>query len=101
MNMADAETFANFACGFTTHLLRMDPTHNFHVLTFYIAVRVIERLLDEDDMNMRDATKLFIFSKTYKKVCEIKTGLYKESPELIYDMLKEELSQRASEESPE
>ena len=63
---------------------------------YYINVKhlsrpIIEMLITEQQFNKYDAADMFYNSKTFSKLSDKTTGLYKEQWTAIYDMLKVEL----------
>jgi hypothetical protein len=49
-------------------------------------------LMEQQHMDMETALRTLYSSKTYRNLTQPETGLYFQSPQYIYDFLKEELS---------
>ena len=65
--------------------------NNFDLLVEYITDRVLEWIMQEQNIGLEEALLLFHNSETFDKLCEKRTDLYIESPAYIYDLLKDEL----------
>ena len=62
----------------------------------YLAKDLIEMLVKDKGLSVRDAFDVLYQSETFKKVENQDTGLYYQSPVYVMDMLEEELSLRDS-----
>ena len=58
----------------------------------YLAKDLIEMLVKNKGLSVRDAFDVLYQSETFKKVENQDTGLYYQSPVYVMDMLEEELS---------
>ena len=48
------------------------------------------RVMEEEHLSMKDALRIVFASKLYAKLQDPSTGLYREGPVYLYDMLCEE-----------
>lgn len=67
------------------------PNNNFDFLVEYITSRVVEWIMRDQNIGLKEALLLFHNSETFDKLCEKRTDLYIESPAYIYELLKNEL----------
>jgi len=58
-----------------------------------LAAEVVEKYAINNDMNLTDALKLFMKTKTFDLLCDPESFLYLESVEYVYDMLEAELEE--------
>ena len=58
-----------------------------------LAAEVVEKYALNNDMNLTDALKLFMKTKTFDLLCDPESFLYLESVEYVYDMLEAELEE--------
>ncbi|MDR0823330.1 MAG: hypothetical protein LBN20_06095 [Endomicrobium sp.] len=57
----------------------------------FISESLISSIMSDAKLNRLPAMDAFYKSNTFKKLSDIKTGLYTESPAYVYDMYKEEI----------
>lgn len=65
--------------------------NNFEFLVVYITTRVVEMLIKDRQIGLKEALLLFHNSETFEKLCDRKTDMYIESPGYIYEIFQEEL----------
>jgi hypothetical protein len=51
-------------------------------------------LVEEQNKTIEQALNIFYNSITFEKICDVKTGLYRESAGYNYDILQDELKMR-------
>lgn len=51
-----------------------------------------EYLVNDFSFDLKQALRVVYNSKTYGKLCDIRTGLYFQSPLYVYDFLKNEIT---------
>jgi len=57
----------------------------------HLAVALANILVEEEKKTIVQALNIVCNSTTFKKICEVKTGLYRESAGYNYDILQDEL----------
>lgn len=64
----------------------------------YLVTRTTQELLkiivEDKNITVQEAMDILYNSKTFELLCDLETHLYYESPAYVYEMLKEELSNR-------
>ena len=68
----------------------MSCDKNFEFLIDYISSKIICRIMNEQGIGFEDACLQLYNSETFKKLSEIETGLYIESPDYVYSILLDE-----------
>lgn len=58
-----------------------------------ITQELIKYLCEEKHMQIDEAMEVVYNSITFDKVSDIETGLYKESPSYVYELLKDEINE--------
>lgn len=58
-----------------------------------ITQELIKYLCEDKQINIEEAMDIVYNSVTFDKVSDIETGLYKESPSYVYELLKDEISE--------
>lgn len=53
---------------------------------------IVAYLVDDNDISIDDAMKLFYGSVVFEKLNDEETGIYRESSSYVYSILKDELS---------
>lgn len=61
---------------------------------------LVLKLIADYDLLLTEALDVLYSSKTYKMICNPKTGLYFQGPEYLYSFLKEELEGKEDKKSP-
>lgn len=65
----------------------------------YLVTRITQELLkfliEEKKISVEQAMDYLYNSKTYDRLCDLSTHLYYESSSYIYEMLKEEMREKA------
>lgn len=59
----------------------------------YITQDIIAFLVEDRQMDIAEAMKVFYNSETYEKLLDEETGLYLEGAPYVYEILKDELEQ--------
>jgi len=49
---------------------------------------VISAIMEEDAVPMQEAMKLFYNSEAFERLCDLETGLYRESGSYVYNLYK-------------
>ena len=49
---------------------------------------VISAIMEENNISMQEAMKLFYNSEVFEKLCDLETGLYRESGGYVYNLYK-------------
>lgn len=57
-----------------------------------LATELVELLIDDYKITIREAFDILYFSDTYKKLCDRNTGLYFQSVLYVYSYLKNEMT---------
>lgn len=57
-----------------------------------ITQELIKFLCEDEDYSIDQAMEIVYNSKIFEKISDVETGLYKESPSFIYELLKDELN---------
>ena len=57
----------------------------------YVVRDVIEYLMIDEKINLKDAMTRFYNSEVYGKLHDSETGLYLQSPAYVYDLFRDEL----------
>lgn len=60
------------------------------LLIEYISQDVVAFLVESENLTIADALRLYYTSKTYEKLLDRETGLYRESSSYVYDLLADE-----------
>lgn len=68
----------------------MNEENTFRFLVDFITTRVVEFLMRDKQISLEEAMALFHNSETFGKLMNPDTGFYIESPEFMYDVLKDE-----------
>ena len=66
--------------------------NDFEYMKESLATELVELLIDEYKITMTEALDILYFSDTYKKLCDINTGLYFQSVLYVYSYLKKEIT---------
>ena len=66
--------------------------NDFEYMKEALATELVELLIDEYEMTIPEALDILYFSETYKKLCDINTGLYFQSAMYVYSYLKNEIT---------
>lgn len=66
--------------------------NDFEYMKESLATELVELLIDEYEMTIPEALDILYFSETYKKLCDINTGLYFQSAMYVYSYLKNEIT---------
>ena len=66
--------------------------NDFEYMKEALATELVELLIDEYKITMTEALDILYFSDTYKKLCDINTGLYFQSVLYVYSYLKKEIT---------
>ena len=64
----------------------------FQYLVEYMERDLIVMLIKKRGLTMTEALDAFYNSETHEKLCDIRTGLYFQSPGYVYDFLDNEIS---------
>jgi hypothetical protein len=78
-------------------LLMLEPANNNPDINFYIeeiGEPLLEALMLDFEMSEADAADCFYLSNTFFRLADISTGIYLQSWQEIYEMLKQELSKQ-------
>ena len=65
--------------------------NNFEFLVEYITTKVVEWIIQDNNIRLEEALLMFHNSATFDKLCKRKTDMYLESPAYVYEIFKEEL----------
>ena len=65
--------------------------NNFIFLVEYITAKVVEWIIQDDNVRLEKALLMFHDSETFDKLCERNTDMYIESPAYVYETFREEL----------
>ncbi len=65
--------------------------NNFNFLVEYITTKVVEYIITDEKIGLKEALLLFHNSETFEKLCNRKTDMYIESPAYVYETFKAEL----------
>ena len=57
----------------------------------YITSTVVSCIMNEKGLSADEAMKIFYNSEVFNRLCDIETGLYRESGGYVYDLYKIEL----------
>ncbi len=57
-----------------------------------IIQELIKFLCEDEEYSIEQAMEIVYNSKIFEKILDVETGLYKESPSFIYELLKDELN---------
>ncbi len=64
----------------------------------YLVTRTTQELLkiivEDKNITIQEAMDILYSSKTFELLCDLETHLYYESPAYVYEMLKEEISDK-------
>ncbi|MDR2719414.1 MAG: hypothetical protein LBC03_01235 [Nitrososphaerota archaeon] len=69
----------------------MDITKTQNLLIQHLTVDLANILIEEQKKTIEQALNIVYNSTTFQKICDIKTGLYRESAGYNYDILQDEL----------
>ncbi|MDR0318581.1 MAG: hypothetical protein LBI09_00925 [Nitrososphaerota archaeon] len=69
----------------------MENTKEQDLLIQHLAVNLANMLVEEQQKTIEHALNIVYNSTTFKKICNVKTGLYRESTGYNYDILQDEL----------
>ncbi|MDR2970938.1 MAG: hypothetical protein LBU83_03280 [Bacteroidales bacterium] len=69
----------------------MEMTKEQDLLIQHLAVDLANILVEEQKKTIEQALNIVYNSTTFKKICDVKTGLYRESAGYNYDILQDEL----------
>lgn len=58
----------------------------------YMIQDIVDMFATDQNMEYDEAMNKFYNSKVFEKLQDIKTGLYLESPEYVYDLFKDEMN---------
>lgn len=64
--------------------------NNFEFLVEYISAKVVERIIQDQGIELKDALLQFHNSETFAKLCTKSSGMYIESPAYVYEVYCEE-----------
>jgi hypothetical protein len=70
----------------------MEVTKEQDLLIQRLAVNLVNILVDEHKKTIEQALSIVYKSITFEKICDVKTGLYRESVGYNYDILHDELN---------
>lgn len=66
-------------------------TNNFDFLVEYITAKVVEWIIQDENISLENALLMFHNSETFDKLCNQQTDMYIESPAYIYEVFKSEM----------
>ena len=69
----------------------MEYTKQQDLLIQCLSTDLVTILVDEQNKTIEQALNIIYNSNTFEKICDIKTGLYRESAGYNYDILQDEL----------
>ena len=75
--------------------------NNMYSIIAGITPGILQILVNEKDVDIKEATNLLYNSELYQKLVDIGTGLWRLSPLALYDLLNEELLTGTIENWPE
>ena len=58
------------------------------VMMDYVTATVISCIVEEQNLPVDEAMKVFYNSQVFDRLCDIETGLYRESGGYVYDLYK-------------
>ena len=58
-----------------------------------VTADVIDAIVEETNVSVQEAMKIFYDSETFDRLCDTETGLYRESGGYVYDFYKTERKQ--------
>jgi len=53
-----------------------------------VTADVISAIMEEDDVSLQEAMHIFYNSEVFDRLCDLETGLYRESGGYIYNLYK-------------
>jgi len=53
-----------------------------------VTADVVSAIIEEPDMSVQEAMKAFYNSEVFEKLCDVETGLYRESGGYVHSMYK-------------
>ena len=56
----------------------------------YVTAAVIACIMEDKDLPIEEAMKAFYNSEVFDRLCDVETGLYRESGGYVYDLYKTE-----------
>jgi hypothetical protein len=56
----------------------------------YVTAVVVQCIIEDSRLSESDAMKVFYNSEVFDRLCDIETGLYRESGGYVYDLYKSE-----------
>jgi hypothetical protein len=56
----------------------------------YVTSVVVTCIMEDENLSESDAMKVFFNSQVFNRLCDIETGLYRESGGYVYDLYKTE-----------
>ena len=65
--------------------------NTFEFLVEYITSKVVERIIQDNNVSLEEALMMFHNSETFDILCRRDTDMYIESPGYVYDIFKREL----------
>ncbi|MCL2288242.1 MAG: hypothetical protein FWC33_03555 [Candidatus Bathyarchaeota archaeon] len=69
----------------------MGITKEQDLLIQHLAVNLVNMLIEEQKKSIEQALNIVYNSTAFEKICDVKTGLYRESAGYNYDILQDEL----------
>jgi len=60
------------------------------IMTDYVTTTVVDCIMKEMGLSEENAMKAFYNSEVFDRLCDIETGLYRESGGYVYDLYKTE-----------
>ena len=55
-----------------------------------VTADVIDAIVEETNVSVQEAMKIFFNSEIFDRLCDVETGLYRESGGCVYDLYKTE-----------
>jgi hypothetical protein len=56
----------------------------------FVTTEVVSSIMEEDNLSEQEAMKVFYNSEVFDRLCDIETGLYRESGGYVYELYKSE-----------
>jgi len=67
------------------------PNDKIRYMINFVTTEVISSLMEDSERTVQEAMKAFYNSGVFERLCDVETGLYRESGGYVYDLYKTEL----------